>query len=509
MYKSVSYIKKVISVLLVLTMLAVCLPLQTSAAGTPGLIFNGAYRTSGNKLTLTVSVDNPSINVGAAMFVLKYDTSLLTVSSSDVTFVGDANKSQVYHNGTSGYIGADWYYMISNSGSSSYELPASTTPTEAVRIVFTLKSGKSFSALKSNSISICTDTAYLDSINGYGADGGVLLCEGLDYYNYNSSTAYASISLKAVSTNIVRLAGTSRVDTSLEIANRGWSATGADTVIITNGYNFADALAGGPLAYALDAPILLTANQASLEASVLSKIKSFGAKNVIILGGTLAVNANIASQLSKNGLSVERIYGNSRFETAVAIANKLYSINSSYADNVFIAYSHNYPDALAVSPIASITGNPILFVNAKGTFDTATANYIKKSKCSTATILGGSLAIAPAAETNLSAMGAKPGRIYGTSRYDTALKICKTYDNVFTSTNLALATGASFPDALAGGAFAAKCGIPIILVNNLKTAAASSDALAYIDGKNAETVYVFGGTGAVSDATVAKYLQIK
>ncbi|MBQ6569235.1 MAG: cell wall-binding repeat-containing protein, partial [Clostridia bacterium] len=53
-------------------------------------------------------------------------------------------------------------------------------------------------------------------------------------------------------TAVKRLAGASRVDTSLEVAGEGWQS--ADTVILTNGYNFADALAGGPLSYALDAP---------------------------------------------------------------------------------------------------------------------------------------------------------------------------------------------------------------------------------------------------------------
>ncbi|MBQ6569737.1 MAG: cell wall-binding repeat-containing protein [Clostridia bacterium] len=502
MQKSFRSIKKIVTLFLILAVICAAIPFSASAASSPsvGMIFNSTYSLTGNKLTMTVSVNNPNFNINSAMFVLKYNSSYFSTGPDSVSFLGTAQKSAVYFK--TGYIGADWYY-----GGNSTGLAKSSTPTQSVKIVFTLNSGKSFSSFSPAAcFSICNDTYYLDTLNGYGEDGGILLCQGANWYNINSGTASAGFRFTQVNeAQVVRLAGASRVDTSLEIASRGWGTSGANTVIISNGYNFADALAGGPLAAALDAPIILTANKAALESSVLTKLTALGTRKVIILGGTAAVNQDIENQLRSKGYTVERIYGPSRFDTAVAIANKLYAIKGSYSSNVFIAYSHNYPDALAVSPIAAITGTPILFVNAKGTFDSATANYLRTSGTSSATILGGVMAIAADAETNLkNTIGVRNvNRLYGTSRYDTALKICTTYESVYTSSDIAFATGTSFPDALAGGAFAPKMGIPIILTN---PNSASQDAINYITAKNPSTVYVFGGTGAVSDATVDAYL---
>ena len=303
--------------------------------------------------------------------------------------------------------------------------------------------------------------------------------------------------------DIMRLAGASRVDTSLEVAGEGWDS--ADTVILTNGYNFADALAGVPLSYALDAPILLTANSAELEQSVIDKINALGATKVIILGGVGAVNETIEATLEAQ-FDVERVFGASRFDTAVAIAEKLAEINGEYSDSAFIAYGYNYPDALAASSVASISSTPILFAKADGSFTESTENYISNHNVQNATILGGVGAVGADAETNLAALGASNiNRVFGTSRYDTAFAIVSKYADLFTGTDIVLATGASFPDALAGGAFAAKIKAPVILVHPTQI---PDGVLEYIANKNPATVYVLGGTGAVADSTVATFISL-
>ena len=305
-----------------------------------------------------------------------------------------------------------------------------------------------------------------------------------------------------IASSVIRLAGGSRVDTSVAITSEGWSYK-TDTVILANAYNFADALAGGPLSYALDAPIILTANGSTLEQDVLNHIRDLGATKVIILGGTFAVGESIENQLS-NLYDVQRIYGQTRFETAVAIAEKLAEVTGEYSDSAFFAYGYNFPDALAVSAAASISGTPILFARADGSIDDATAAYISDNGVANTTILGGTGAISEAAEENLANLGAtNVDRIFGVSRYDTAFAVVQRYADLFTGDDLILATGQSFPDALAGGAFGAKIKAPVILVHP-KTIA--DGVLDYISNRNAETVYVLGGVGAVADQTVVTYL---
>jgi Putative cell wall-binding domain len=98
----------------------------------------------------------------------------------------------------------------------------------------------------------------------------------------------------SLANNIVRIGGSSRYDTSLEICK--YFNLNSETAVIANGENFPDALSGSTLASKENAPIILTDGQ---DISKQKKyIDSTKYKNLIILGGTGAV-----SQLSEDLLS--------------------------------------------------------------------------------------------------------------------------------------------------------------------------------------------------------------
>src|SRR3712207_9510280 len=82
--------------------------------------------------------------------------------------------------------------------------------------------------------------------------------------------------------DIKRIAGMNRYQTSVEISKMNYKSS--KKVILASGKVFADALAGGQLSIALDAPILLTPSN-KLDASVKKEVSRLSAKEVIILGG--------------------------------------------------------------------------------------------------------------------------------------------------------------------------------------------------------------------------------
>ncbi|MBT2692559.1 cell wall-binding repeat-containing protein [Bacillus sp. ISL-55] len=82
-------------------------------------------------------------------------------------------------------------------------------------------------------------------------------------------------------TNELRISGKNRFDTAVQISQTGFDKS--ETVILSTAYNFPDALAGGPLAYKYDAPILLTSKDTLGEATK-SEILRLKAKKAIILG---------------------------------------------------------------------------------------------------------------------------------------------------------------------------------------------------------------------------------
>ncbi len=296
-----------------------------------------------------------------------------------------------------------------------------------------------------------------------------------------------------------RLSGKDRIETAVAISKEGWAK--ADTVILASGVNYADALAGAPLAAAANAPVLLTLNKTQgIEQAVLDEIARLGATKVYILGGTAAVCSDIESAVSSAGCKVTRLYGSTRYGTAVKVAEELNKLTGKKFTNLYFASGVNFPDALSISSVAAIEGNPILYMPAAGKVDSATAKFISDGKYKNGVILGGTAAVSAEGQTSLTDLGLSIERISGADRYATSQAINKKYDALFTGKQIAVATGANFPDALAGGALCAKMKMPVVLVSDKS----ADSALAYIKGEAPEGLLVFGGAGAVSEDVAVK-----
>ena len=306
--------------------------------------------------------------------------------------------------------------------------------------------------------------------------------------------------LKKVDTT--RLSGSDRFATAAEISKA--SFTKADTVILTFGYSFADALAGVPLATKLNAPILLTEKD-TLPKTTLAEIKRLGAKKVIILGGTTAVSEKVEKALANKKLTTERIAGNTRFATATAIAEKL---NKKPTD-VFFVYGLNFADAMSVSTVAAIKNAPIIYLTKEGKLDADTAAYLAKLKktgsVKNAYVIGGEAVISnDMASQAAKALGLKKAtRVAGDNRFLTSVEVNKKFADVLKGDKICVATGTNFPDALAGGVYAAKNKAPLFLINgNEKTPNLLAEQKSFLKAKNSHDITIFGGTGAVSDSAV-------
>ncbi|MDR1564690.1 MAG: cell wall-binding repeat-containing protein [Oscillospiraceae bacterium] len=299
-----------------------------------------------------------------------------------------------------------------------------------------------------------------------------------------------------------RQSGSNRITTALNIAQTGWP-TGAETVILTSGRGFADALAGGSLSASLDAPLLLTSNlPTGLEDDVLNTIKDLKAKNVVILGGTGTVSTDIEEALKAQGLDVERRSGGNRYETAVDIATALYE-NAEF-DTVFLADGNNYPDALAGAPVSGILGQPILFTNSKDkNVREETLNFIEENGIKNVVILGGSSSVSDEVKKALEDKNIEVSRISGGNRYETALNIYNAYRDIFTGDTITITTGTNFPDALAGSAYSAKIGAPLFLLANTLNNANIRTA---ITSSGKEDFLVYGGSGSLSNAAVLRHV---
>ena len=292
----------------------------------------------------------------------------------------------------------------------------------------------------------------------------------------------------------IRLGGASRYDTSAEVSKHAFPNTVGGTVVVALGGNYPDALSAAPLAKKLGGPLLLTA-QHELPKATRDEIVRLQPSEVIIVGGSGVISASVEQQLRGLAGDVERIAGANRYETSAAIARRGWSS----AQSAFIATGAGFADALSAGAAAGYLDAPAILV--PGGANTAPASVqmlLIDLEAQHLFIAGGKGVVSTGMEQSL--RGALSGdqqvtRFAGTNRYDTSARIGAAFHTP--GGRVYLASGASFPDALAGAAAAGANGAPLLLASaGCIPQPVRSVQLQVKPG----AVYLLGGAGALSEA---------
>ena len=108
---------------------------------------------------------------------------------------------------------------------------------------------------------------------------------------------YVATTLKgyATSRTVERWAGTDRFASSAIFSAKSF-ATGVDTVYISSGENFPDALSAAPIAGRGGSPILLT-KATSLPGPIATELKRLKPRNIVVLGSEGVISKTVADQL--------------------------------------------------------------------------------------------------------------------------------------------------------------------------------------------------------------------
>lgn len=294
-----------------------------------------------------------------------------------------------------------------------------------------------------------------------------------------------------------RLYGSGRILTAINISLDSYpQVKSADAVVLARADYFADALPGGVLAAKENGPLLITRSQeldADVKAEIVRVLKDDG--TIYILGGPAAIAGSVEDELRNIGnYEVERIDGATRKETAFRIAEEV----GDASGKAIVAYSRNFPDALAISSHAAEEGIPILTSGSTTLSDDA-AKFLTEYNVNQVYIVGGPGVISGAVEAELEELVDQVTRYGGSNRFETAREIAEEfYPSPATVT---LAYGRDFPDALAGGVNAALNSAPVLLVEKDRLPA---DIRQYLMGKKdgLEKVTVYGGPVVVHDGVL-------
>ncbi|WP_370325480.1 cell wall-binding repeat-containing protein [Euzebya sp.] len=297
-----------------------------------------------------------------------------------------------------------------------------------------------------------------------------------------------------------RLAGDQRVATAVAISADVFAST--DTVVLARADDYADALAGTPLAAALGAPMLLTGS-AALDPLVAAEIQRLGATRAVLLGGATALAPAIEGQLADVGVTdVQRYGGADRFGTAGLVAAELGDATTAWVvKGNDVDPTRGWPDAMSIGPVAAAQGQPILLIETDRlpaeTLDALSAAGIERVR-----IVGGTAAVPDAIADQLADVVDVGDRVAGPNRFATSVAAAEEGRAVGLSlVSTWLARADDFADALSSGPSVAATG-GVLLLTDSRGVEESLESGDYLVEQicSVRLARIAGGTAAISQA---------
>ena len=158
-----------------------------------------------------------------------------------------------------------------------------------------------------------------------------------------------------------RVADEDRYGTGVAAAGRVTPGAMGDlgvSAVVASGDVFADALVAGPFAARGGHPVLLTP-PGELHADVAGYLSSAGIAHVVLMGGTAALSESVEASITGLGITVSRIAGSTRYDTAVKAAELVADRYSTAASEPCFATS-TIGVARARVPFDSFSAAPLL-----------------------------------------------------------------------------------------------------------------------------------------------------
>lgn len=172
--------------------------------------------------------------------------------------------------------------------------------------------------------------------------------------------------LRGEQANVNLVAGEDRFTTAVEVSKQLVGENkNANAVVLVGEDAIVDGLAAAPLAKKVGAPILLTKANQLPEATEKEMLRVLGNnlsnKTVYLVGGEARISKELEAKIAKLGVKVERLAGDTRFETSLKIAEKVTS--GATVDTAFVVGGNGEADAMSISAYAAKKEAPIVVVD--------------------------------------------------------------------------------------------------------------------------------------------------
>lgn len=295
-----------------------------------------------------------------------------------------------------------------------------------------------------------------------------------------------------------RLQGGDRYATAAAASARFFSP-GVDVAYVASGEGFADALAAGPAAAHREAPLLLTGRD-RLPQATRDELRRLAPDRVVLVGGEVAVSADVARELQPYAGRVTRVAGGDRYDTAARIARHAWGDQT--VDAAYIANGEGFPDALGASARAALHDVPVLLV-AHDRVPDATATTLDVMGVDAVIAAGGEQVVSRTTLRTLQDRVGTAVRRSGPDRYATSAALV---DDDRSGRILLVATGETFPDGLTAASLARRLGADVLLT---RPGAVPDVIVDRAEDLSPRRVYGLGGTTALSRSALRTFDQLR
>ena len=207
----------------------------------------------------------------------------------------------------------------------------------------------------------------------------------------------------------------------------------SEYAIVVGRGGWPDALSATSLAGVYRCPILFTEKD-SVPAATASELERLGVSHILLVGGPNLVSQGGLDALgSATGAEVERIWGESLFDTQMAVYER--GAGQWSGDLVIVATGADFPDALSIAPVAYAKKAPVFLVSGGGLLPeqkTALMDAARSGSFANAAIAGGTNVVSEATEGFMDAVtvlasGRTGGcvRLAGAELYDTSAAVAE------------------------------------------------------------------------------------
>ncbi|MDM0383823.1 cell wall-binding protein Cwp10 [Clostridioides difficile] len=299
----------------------------------------------------------------------------------------------------------------------------------------------------------------------------------------NSSDSTSNVTVK-------KLKGADRFETAIKISQSGW--TKSDTVVIVNGEDksMVDGLTATPLASVKNSPILLSSNE-KLPQKTVEELKRLNPSKVVVIGGNNSMPNSVVEAIKavNSKISVQRIGGDTRYQTSINIAKEIDRTNN--VSKLYIGAGNGEADSLSIASLAGKEKTPIVLTQKDGV-DNEAEQFIKSNKVSNIYFIGGVEKISNKAIEQVGKIANKDisnNRVAGQTRQETNAKVIDKFYSQSKLDGVVVANQDKLIDALAVGPLAAKNNSPVILATNTLDKSQESS----LKGKKSSKLFEVGG----------------